>query len=84
MELQVISVKYNKTRRGISYIAKTNIKGVVICNDGMGGETFLDGEWVKIKPYYNIDECELESLIDDFEIVGNDIDLKNQEYRMCK
>ena len=82
MELQVISVKYNKTRRGISYIAKTNINGVEIINDGMGGETFLDGEWSKVKPYYNIDECELESLINDFELVGNDIDLMNSDYRM--
>ena len=67
MELKVISVKYNKTRRGISYTAKTNIKGVEIVNDGMGGATFLDGEWSKVKPYYNIDEFELDSLIDNFE-----------------
>ena len=67
MELKVISVKYNKTRRGISYIAKTNIKSVEIFNDGMGGATRIDGEWSKVKPYYNMDESELESLIDNFE-----------------
>tara|TARA_Y100000401_G_scaffold106998_1_gene100978 strand:+ start:987 stop:1241 length:255 start_codon:yes stop_codon:yes gene_type:complete len=84
MKLKVISIKYNKTRRGISYIAKTNVKGVEIINDGMGGETFLDGEWSKVKPYYNIDECELESLINDFEMVGNEFDELNMAYRMYK
>ena len=67
MELHVISVKYNKTRRGISYIAKTNVKGVEIINDGMGGESFIDGKWDIVKPYYNMEAIELESLIDDFE-----------------
>ena len=82
MELQVISIKYNKTRRGISYIAKTNIKSVEIFNDGMGGATRIDGEWSKVKPYYNMEECELESLIDDFEKI--EFDRLNMDNRIYK
>tara|TARA_Y100000401_G_scaffold73746_1_gene59724 strand:- start:437 stop:646 length:210 start_codon:yes stop_codon:yes gene_type:complete len=67
MNLQVKSIRYFKTNRGVGYQAKTNIKGVEICNNGDGGATYLDGSWVDIKPYYNIDEFELEALVDKHE-----------------
>jgi hypothetical protein len=67
--LKVTAIKYNETRRGISYIAKTNVKGVEIVNDGMGGATFLEGSWKDIKPYNNLDEWDLEDLINDYEKV---------------
>jgi hypothetical protein len=67
-DLKVTSVKYQNTRRGVSYIAKTNIKGVEIVNDGMGGETFLTGPSKDIKPYKNLSEFKLEELIDKYEM----------------
>ena len=67
--LKVTDIKYNETRRGISYIAKTNVKGVEIVNDGMGGATFLEGSWKDIKPYNNLDESDLEELINVYEKV---------------
>ena len=67
--LKVTDIKYNETRRGISYIAKTNVKGVEIVNDGMGGATFLEGSWKDIKPYNNLDESDLEALINVYEKV---------------
>ena len=41
-QLKVTGVRYFKTRRGIGYECKTNIKGLLIWNDGNGGGTYLD------------------------------------------
>ena len=64
-DLEVTSIKYQETRRGISYIAQTNKKGVKIVNDGFGGATFVEG--VNAKNYRDLTEQRLESLIDDYE-----------------
>ena len=86
MELKVKGITYFETRRGVGYNAHTNIKHIHILNDGLGGETYLYNYGIMSEIYKkldkDLDECELESLIDDFELGGNDIDLKNQEYRM--
>ena len=63
--LEVTSIKYKETRRGISYIAQTNKKGLRIVNDGSGGDTFVEG--VNAKNYRDLTEQRLESLIDDYE-----------------
>ncbi len=41
-ELKVVGVRYNETRRGLAYEAKTNVRGVSIWNDGNGGGTYVD------------------------------------------
>ena len=64
-DLEVTSIKYQETRRGISYIAQTNKKGVKIVNDGFGGATFVEG--VNAKNYRDLTEHNLERLIDDYE-----------------
>ena len=67
--LKVTSIKYENRRRGLAYIAKTNIKGVEIVNKGEGGATYLDGSWEDIKPYNNLSEWDLEDLINGYEKV---------------
>jgi hypothetical protein len=66
-QLKVISIRYFKTRRGLGYQCKTNVKGLEIWNDGQGGGTYLEGSspiWVcKKEPT----EFELEDLINEYE-----------------
>lgn len=67
-DLQVTSVRYFETRRGIGYECETNIRDVVIWNDGDGGPTFIQPciEAKKLK-LYKLSEEHLESLIDNYE-----------------
>lgn len=67
--LKVIAVRYFETRRGIGYECQTNEDGVTIWNDGMGGITFIEGTWSKIKKYQHLTESHLEEMIDEFEQV---------------
>ena len=67
--LKVKSVRYFETRRGLGYECVTNIKSLVIWNDGNGGGTYLVGyvdTKLLPKPYT---EQQLESLIDEYENV---------------
>ena len=41
--MKVTSVRYFTTNRGVGYQCQTNIKGIEIWNDGMGGATYIDG-----------------------------------------
>lgn len=65
--MKVISVRYFKTNRGVGYQCQTNIKGIEIWNDGMGGATYIDGAFQNIKLNKQYTEWDLEDLIDDFE-----------------
>ena len=47
--MKVTNVRYFKTNKGVGYQCKTNIKGIEICNDGMGGATYIDGAFQNIK-----------------------------------
>lgn len=69
MNLEVSSIRYFETNRGVGYQAKTNLKGVEILNDGQGGETYLETQTPKRenKELYNLSEWELEALLDTFE-----------------
>ena len=67
-ELKVLSIRYFETRRGTGYQAKTNVDGVEIWNDGMGGCTFLEGD--NAHKYKHLDwdgEDKMDELIDQFE-----------------
>jgi len=67
-DLKVTSVRYFETRRGVGYQAKTNVDGVEIWNDGMGGCTFLEGD--NAHKYKHLDwdgEDKMDKLIDEFE-----------------
>ena len=66
-DLKVTSVRYYDTRRGIGYECNTNIEGVKIWNDGMGGITFIEGTWSRIKVYQHLNDNDLEKLIDAYE-----------------
>lgn len=67
-DLQVTSVRYFKTRRGIGYECQTNIRDVEIWNDGDGGPTFIaPSPEAKKLNLYNLSEEHLESLIDKYE-----------------
>jgi hypothetical protein len=66
-DLKVTSVRYYDTRRGIGYECNTNLEGVTIWNDGMGGITFLEGSWPRIKSYQHLNDNDLEKLIDAYE-----------------
>lgn len=69
-DLQVTSVRYFDTRRGIGYECKTNISNVEIWNDGMGGPTFIaPSREAKVMGFYDLSESQLESLIDKYENV---------------
>lgn len=74
--MRVLSVRYWETRRGVGYECKTDIKGVSIWNDGMGGDTYVapNGEdkseatakaLKRLRVQY--DEWQLEDLINQFE-----------------
>jgi hypothetical protein len=69
MNLEVSSIRYFKTNRGIGYQAKTNLKGVQICNDGIGGETYLETQTPKRenKELYELSEWDLEELLNTYE-----------------
>jgi hypothetical protein len=66
-DLKVTSVRYYDTRRGIGYECNTNKEGVRIWNDGMGGITFIEGTWSRIKVYQHLNDNDLEKLIDAYE-----------------
>ena len=66
-DLKVTGVRYYDTRRGIGYECTTNIDGVRIWNDGMGGITFIEGTWSRIKVYQHLNDNDLENLIDAYE-----------------
>jgi len=65
--MKVTRVRYFKTNRGVGYQCQTNIKGIEICNDGMGGATYIDGAFQNIKLLKDYTEWELEDLIDEYE-----------------
>lgn len=70
--LQVTSVRYFETRRGLGYECKTNVRGIAIWNDGNGGQTFVDGNQYtqdySVVHKYNekYSDQELEKLIDQY------------------
>jgi hypothetical protein len=66
-DLKVTGVRYYDTRRGIGYECTTNVDGVRIWNDGMGGITFIEGTWSLIKSYQHLNDNDLEKLIDAYE-----------------
>ena len=65
--MKVTSVRYFETNRGLGYQCKTNIEGIQICNDGVGGATYLDGAYKYTKNFENLSESYLENLIDKYE-----------------
>jgi len=66
--LKVTSIRYFETNKGlVGYQCKTNIDGVEICNDGMGGATYLDGAFKYTKNFEHLSEWQLEELIDEYE-----------------
>lgn len=74
MQIEVTSIRYYKTRNGVGYECNTNLEGVNIYNDGLGGGTFVHGMGVvrragasKQELFRLDDENHLERLIDDFE-----------------
>jgi len=76
--LQVTSVRYFETRRGVGYECKTNVRGISIWNDGNGGQTFVDGnkytQDYSVVRKYNADysDDQLEKLIDKYESICRD------------
>ena len=72
-QLKVTSVRYFKTRRGLGFECKTNIKGLTIWNDGNGGGTYLDFDFNKFKEkelyqkLYELTEMDLEHFINVYE-----------------
>jgi len=65
--MKVIKVRYFQTNKGVGYQCKTDVDGVEICNDGMGGATYLDGEFKYTKNFEHLSEWQLEELIDEYE-----------------
>lgn len=66
--LKVKSIRYFETNKGlVGYQCKTDINGVEICNDGMGGATYLDGAFKYTKDFEHLSEWQLEELIDEYE-----------------
>ena len=66
--LKVTSVRYFETNKGlVGYQCKTNIDDVEICNDGVGGATYLDGAFKYTKNFEHLSEWQLEELIDEYE-----------------
>lgn len=67
-ELKVTHVRYFETRRGVGYECRTNIDGITIWNDGMGGDTYIEPcKKAKEMNMYTISEFDLEKLIDTHE-----------------
>ena len=64
MQLQVTNVRYFRTNRGLGYECKTNIEGVSIWNDGLGGGTYLH---TYKDAFIKFTEDQLEQLIDKYE-----------------
>jgi hypothetical protein len=66
--MKVTSIRYFETNKGlVGYQCKTNIDGVEICNDGMGGATYLDGSFKSTENFEHLSEWDLEDLIDKHE-----------------
>jgi len=66
--LKVKSIRYFETNKGlVGYQCKTDVDGVEICNDGMGGATYLDGAFKYTKDFEHLSEWQLEELIDEYE-----------------
>ena len=65
--LEITSIRYFETARGLGYECQTNKMNVRIWNDGQGGETYMPPYFPFTKKYMNMNENELEALIDDFE-----------------
>ena len=65
--MKVIKVRYFQTNKGVGYQCKTNIDGIEICNDGMGGATYLDGAFKYTKNFEHLSEWQLEELINEYE-----------------
>lgn len=68
VKLGVTGVRYFETRRGYGYEATTNVKNVVIWNDGHGGGTFISPHSPYTTPYIDMKESELEKLINHYEM----------------
>ena len=66
-KLKITAVRYFETRRGVGYECQTNEDGVTIWNDGMGGMTFIQGTWSKIKRHQYLRDIHLEEMINEFE-----------------
>ena len=66
-KLKITEIRYFETRRGVGYECQTNEDGVTICNDGMGGMTFIQGTWSKIKRHQYLRDIHLEEMINEFE-----------------
>ena len=67
--LEVTSIRYFETRRGLGYECQTNNRLVQIWNDGQGGSTYLYGDAYNIKFYKELCEWDLEELIDKYELI---------------
>jgi len=66
-KLKITEIRYFETRRGVGYECQTNEDGVTIWNDGMGGMTFIQGTWSKIKRHQYLRDIHLEEMINEFE-----------------
>ena len=67
--MEVKSIRYFETNRGLGYEAKTN-KGS-IWNDGSGGDTYFEPDYnkgYKRKEFSHLSESDLEKIIDVYEI----------------
>ena len=65
MELQVTSIRYYNTSRGVGYECKTNVPGLLVINQGNGGATYLTGKGSN--EFFDYTEFDLEDLIDKYE-----------------
>jgi hypothetical protein len=66
-KLKITEIRYFETRRGVGYECQTNEDGVTIWNDGMGGITFIQGTWSKIKRHQHLRDIHLEEMMNEFE-----------------
>ena len=66
-KLKITEIRYFETRRGVGYECQTNEDGVTIWNDGMGGMTFIQGTWSKIKRHQYLRDIHLEEMMNEFE-----------------
>jgi hypothetical protein len=66
--MEVQSIRYFETNRGIGYEAKTKCGSIL--NDGNGGATYFIGDTPEAnKKYRDISECDLEEMIDTYEFI---------------
>ena len=67
MNLNIINIRYFKTRRGLGYEVKTD-KGT-IWNDGNGGSTYFEADYPRYqaKDFSHLTEWDLEAIIDKYE-----------------